>query len=523
MNDKRVMLATALSAVFLVWYSQSVLRFSRERSGKTGYITGQAQRRPAEEITPVSAQPILKHEELATVIENESLAIEVGNSSADIRSVKLKNFHEDSGENWLRISYSENLIGVRSKQNIPWSVVSHSADKILLEATGQDGSRYSLSYLLDDKRPVIRVDVGYIEGSDQERHGLTVKHSWYLMDPVTRITGRYRSITQIEAVFLTELSGKEKYERYSGRRKNEIVVPRGTTMFSLSERYFCQSVIPVGRAVHARVLIQKQDVATVSYDIFDQHETDHQNYTESVYIGPRDYFYLRSNGFGRAFQLGILKQIGLVLLTILNWIASITKNYGAAIMILSASITMLMSPFTMISFKSMRKMQELKPKIDAIMKSHKNDSAKANKEVFELYKTHKVSPLSGCLPMVLQMPIFIALFQAISHCIELRGKRFLWVSDLSLPDRVAHLPISIPVIGNELNLLPILMATAMYVQTKMSQGRDQRDVSGQNQNIMTGPLMAVIFGAMFYNFPSGLVLYWLTNTSTSLILYRISK
>ena len=107
-----------------------------------------------------------------------------------------------------------------------------------------------------------------------------------------------------------------------------------------------------------------------------------------------------------------------------------------------------------------------------------------------------------------------------SSFVELRGKSFLWITDLSLPDRLAQLPISLPIIGRDVNLLPVLMACAMYIQTKMS----QQGVSGGDQNptmkMMSGPLMQVLFCLMFYNFPAGLVLYWLMNSLASLAVYR---
>ncbi|MEK6600957.1 MAG: membrane protein insertase YidC, partial [Candidatus Binatota bacterium] len=224
-----------------------------------------------------------------------------------------------------------------------------------------------------------------------------------------------------------------------------------------------------------------------------------------------------------AFPIGILGQIGLILLTALSFVAGITKNYGVAIILFSAAITSAMAPFTVLSFKSMKKMQELKPQIDRLMAQHKSDQTRANKEVFGLYKQHRVSPLSGCLPMLLQMPIFIAMFQAMSHFIELRGRSFLWIKDLSLPDRLAHLPFSIPLIGNEFNLLPIIMAAVMYVQSRMSQVTTAQGQNNPAMKMMSGPAMSIVFGFMFYQFPSGLVLYWLTNSVTSLAWYRMAK
>ncbi len=169
-------------------------------------------------------------------------------------------------------------------------------------------------------------------------------------------------------------------------------------------------------------------------------------------------------------------------------------------------------------------MQELKPIIDKIMADNKNDSGGANRLVFKLYREHNVNPISGCLPLLLQMPLLIAMFQALSHFIQLRGKSFLWISDLSMPDRIVKLPFAIPLFGQELNILPIIMAVLMYFQTRLSQGRVQiNDKTNPTAAMMSGPVMPVMFCLMFYHFPSSLVLYWLTNSAMSLIWYRAAR
>ncbi len=257
--------------------------------------------------------------------------------------------------------------------------------------------------------------------------------------------------------------------------------------------------------------------------VFSEGQTANTARVLTVYAGPRDYFRLKRAGFEDALPIGTIGQIGLILLTLLSWVAGITKNYGIAIIVFSLLISCATAPFTLTGIRSMKRMQELKPRVDQILAKHKDDPKRANQEVFALYKTQRVSPLGGCLPMVMQIPIFLAMFNAISHFIELRGKSFLWVRDLSLPDRIAHLPITLPILGSELNLLPIIMAVAMYVQSKTSQRNVSSDPSNPAAAMMSGPLMSVIFGVMFYQFPAGLVLYWLTNSLSSIVWYRLAK
>jgi YidC/Oxa1 family membrane protein insertase len=142
-------------------------------------------------------------------------------------------------------------------------------------------------------------------------------------------------------------------------------------------------------------------------------------------------------------------------------------------------------------------MQELR-------ETHKKDPQKLNQEMMKLYKEHGVNPVGGCFPMLLQMPVFIALFQVLSRTIELRRAPFmLWIQDLSSPDVIARLPFSLPFIGDSLSLLPILMGVAMFVQQKMQ-------TTDPKQAAMTY-MLPVVFTVLFFRFPSGLVLYWLVN------------
>jgi YidC/Oxa1 family membrane protein insertase len=167
-------------------------------------------------------------------------------------------------------------------------------------------------------------------------------------------------------------------------------------------------------------------------------------------------------------------------------------------------------PLSFKSLKSMRKLQELQPQIEHMRAQHKDNPQKLNKEIMDLYRRYKVNPMGGCLPMFLQMPIFIALYQTLMRAVELKGASFLWIKDLSLPDAAFSLPTKLPFIGSAINILPILMIGAMIIQQKMSQVKTSGAQTDQQKMMST--VMPVVFGFIFYSLPSGLVLYWLTNT-----------
>jgi len=233
-----------------------------------------------------------------------------------------------------------------------------------------------------------------------------------------------------------------------------------------------------------------------------------------LYMGPNDAVRLSAPGFKleQIINYGIFGGISKVLLVILRAFHKVVRNWGVAIILLTFLINMILFPLTRKSFLSMQKIQEVQPHIENMRKLHKDNPQKLNKELAELYRQYKVNPLGGCLPLLIQMPIFIALYQGLMRSIELKGATFLWIKDLSRPDYVS-LPFSLPFIGNEIHVLPLLMVGAMFFQQKISakSGAGASPEQKQQQKIML-IFFPLFFGFLFYNFPSGLVLYWLTNT-----------
>jgi YidC/Oxa1 family membrane protein insertase len=226
-----------------------------------------------------------------------------------------------------------------------------------------------------------------------------------------------------------------------------------------------------------------------------------------VYIGPKDVDVLESVGHGlaRAVNLGWFDFIALPLLHLLTFLDRFTGNYGVAIILLTVGIKVLFIPLTQRSFRSMREMQKLQPQMAKIRERFKDDSEQMNKEIMELYRRHKVNPLGGCLPMVLQIPVFIGLYQALQNSVELRHSPFmLWINDLSAPDRLGSLQL--PFVQHPgIPVLTLLMGASMFVQQWMTPSAGD---PAQQRAMMIMPLM---FTFMFVNFPSGLALYWLVN------------
>jgi YidC/Oxa1 family membrane protein insertase len=210
---------------------------------------------------------------------------------------------------------------------------------------------------------------------------------------------------------------------------------------------------------------------------------------------------------------GFFGGVSKVLLVILRFFYSVTHNWGVSIILLTFLVNLLLFPLAVKSFVSMHQMKKIQPHIMKLKELHKDNPQKLNKETMELYKKNNVNPLGGCLPLLLQMPIFIALYQGLIRSIELKGAAFLWIKDLSRPDAVP-IPFSLPLLGNSVNILPLMMVGMMALQQKLTQAASAKDMTEEqkSQQKMMMLMMPVIFGFMFYNMPSGLVLYWLTNT-----------
>lgn len=237
----------------------------------------------------------------------------------------------------------------------------------------------------------------------------------------------------------------------------------------------------------------------------------------TVYVGPKDVEVLESAGhqLERAVDFGWFSFLAVPLLRLLKVFHAVTRNYGVDIILLTILIKVLFIPLTNRSMKSMRDMQRLQPQMAKLREKFKDDRERLNKEMIELYRRHRVNPLGGCLPMLLQFPVFIGLYQALSQAIELRHARFaFWVHDLSTYEcypwpgqGTIHGCNEFAILGIPIPILVLLMGGSMILQQYLtpSTGMDPA------QQRMMMILMPVMFTVMFVNFPSGLVLYWLVN------------
>ncbi len=239
-----------------------------------------------------------------------------------------------------------------------------------------------------------------------------------------------------------------------------------------------------------------------------------ERHAYTFFIGPKREDILKDYNLENLLGFGAFTPLSKALLKVLKAFYEIIPNYGVAIIMLTLSVKALLFPFTRKSQMSLYRMQQLQPHLEQLKEKHKKDKQKMAQEQMELFKKHGVNPMSGCLPLLLQMPIFYALFRTLQLSFEMRQAPFiLWINDLSQPDRMYVMSFSLPFLGNSINVLPIIMTLASVFQMRMMpKPADPR--AEQQQQLMR--IMPILFAFILYHMPSGLVLYWTVSTILSI-------
>lgn len=268
---------------------------------------------------------------------------------------------------------------------------------------------------------------------------------------------------------------------------------------ALQDKYFISVIIPQGaQGVFAKSEADYVVTSGVEFPV----EAEGSRLRFQLYAGPKQFDLMRSLGHGLEDTIdfgwfiygswSVVKAVAKPLFYVLRFLYEYTQNYGVAIILLTCGIKLLFVPLQYKSYKSMQGMQKIQPKIQAVQAKFKEDRERLNRELMKLYKEHKVNPVGGCLPMVLQMPVFISLFNILYMTVDLRRAPFaLWITDLSIPD--------------PFYVFPILMGASMVLQQKIM----PTTMDPTQAKMMM--LLPVFLTFLFLNFPAGLVIYWLTN------------
>lgn len=266
---------------------------------------------------------------------------------------------------------------------------------------------------------------------------------------------------------------------------------------SINDKYFLSALISVNNSI-ASVELKKNTAgfleSSSTTPTFSVAPGQAVTISHKIFIGPKEIDVLKLQGSSliQSLDLGWFSALAKPMLYSLKFFYRYVHNYGLAIIIITVILKIFFFPLTHKSYKSMKGMSNLQPKMAALREKYKNDKDAMNRAVMELYRDNKVNPLGGCLPMVVQIPVFFALYKALMFAIELRHAPFMfWITDLSDKDPYY--------------VTPVIMGVTMFIQQKMTPS----NMDEMQQKIMLG--LPVIFTFMFLNFPSGLVMYWLVN------------
>ncbi len=317
---------------------------------------------------------------------------------------------------------------------------------------------------------------------------------------------------------MTYFTGKKINKVYLKKLHKDILfLKEPITWIGFENNYFIQAVIPLDKERYSfvsRMTNVEKNLVQLVYlsQTFSLAPQEAHTWNFRLYLGPKETKELKKAGHNlvASIDYGWVSFLAKPLLVVLNWLYVYTHNYGIAIIILTVLIKLIFWPLTHKSYQSMQKMKTIQPLIAQIREKYKDDREKLNQELLALYRTYKVNPMGGCLPIILQIPFFFALYRMLYSSVELRHQPFcLWINDLTAPDRLS-VGVHIPYLGG-IPVLTILMGVSMFVQQKMTPS------PGDPRQEKMMLLMPVIFTVFFVNFPSGLVLYWFVNNLLSIV------
>jgi len=524
MMEKRTLLAFFLVFLVVVFYSWFLKPTSPPRvvPGTEGERKDAVEEAPVRREPPAEKAPALPAvRETLTRIETEEYSVDLSNIGGCIREVRLKNYLDRETQSPLVLASTElpqpGILSLLAPGGeIDFASVSYE--------TIVEGKKVSYVY----RAPALSLTKRFDFSNPNYNIGLEIEiknnalQEQRLKYVIVGASGLKEAARGRDARIELNALVSGSMLREDLRKVKKRVLREGERQAGSIEwvgaknQYFCLILKPFVKAaaIFSKVEAENLVAGIEPSPIFlSPGSTTKQSFL--LYAGPLEEKRLAAfnSRLEEMINYGFFDPISKFILKTLNLFYRMVHNYGFAIIMLSLAIKLLFHPLTHISFKSMKAMQVLQPEIARIREEYKDNPQKMNKETMQLYKKHKVNPLGGCLPMLAQMPIFIALFQALSKAIELRGARFIfWMKDLSAPDEICRLPFSLPFLGDAVNVLPVLMALSMGFQQKLSMVEGAQSPQQKPMMIM----MPVIFGVIFYNMPSGLVLYWLVTTIVSI-------
>ncbi len=525
--EKRAFIAVALSLLILLVYQEWMSRYyggtppatpPSVPKGSEKSLPPAAPTLPSvtPESVPPPALPPPEQRGKEVRVETDNYVALFTTQGARLKSFKLKKYRSSVNENSPPVEMVTSAPGVPLPLGVRWqtNTVSDDADLIysvrdgdirladgakgslLFQGHAPDGTTITKSFSFSGSlyRIGLNVSIKAVDGQPLVPEILlTDKSDYSVINPDAKFEG-----------FIALVDNKIRRESpVEADKGHEFTGDIGWAGFG--HTYFFFALVPEQGAQHKTWVHQNGPalIAAISGP------PGEDRYT--LFLGPKELDTLKSLGkqLELSIDFGHFYFISLPLLYVLRFFHRFTSSYGLDIILLTVLIKLLMAPLTHKSYVSMKQMQRLQPQMEKLKERLSNDKEKLNKEIMELYRRNGVNPLGGCLPMLLQLPVFYGLYNALGTPIELRHAPFMWIKDLSQPDWKS-LAFTVPswwpsFLPGGIPVLTILMGASMFLQQWMTPSAGDPN---QKKMMMMMPLM---FTFMFVSFPAGLTVYWLVN------------
>ena len=475
---------------------------------------------PPAEIPVQEMAPAIEVPEQTAVLENDELRLELTTRGGAVKRATLKKYAKNCGAMGednppYEFDFSALPLGsdgtgfdsVRVDGEVAIFAAEGRTRRIILE----DGYRVAIED--EGMASAVNVALGQVSMGASKNDLLSVD-AWEVGGKKPKVV-HYSETEPLKGFLAGSSGGCSSSANAAGMPKvtRPIPVNGNFTWVALKNRFFVAALCETSGTVDGFTVQVERDTASEKYRpqavrANARIVADGGSLRSVFFVGPKKQALLSDLGMRDVMEFGMWRWICYPVVWTLNVFYRMVPSYGVAIILLTILVRLLFWPLTHKSTVGMKKMQEIQPLMKEVQAKYKDNPQRMQQETMKLYREHKVNPLSSCLPMLIQIPVFIALFNVLRSAVELRYAGFLWIADLSEPEGLfaAYLPFG------GLNILPILMAATMALQSALTP--QAGDKSQQRMMMVMMPVMMLV---MFYNFPSALSLYWTLSQVISIV------
>ena len=478
-------------------------------------------------------------------LSNDKMNVEFTTRGAQLFSVKLNDYKAyDSTDLYLIKPHGSQMgVSVFAGENINtkdfvFQVAEHSDSTIVMRLPFAGGGYIQQKYSLTEGSYMMKNELSFVGmGSVIPRNVSNVDIDWSVVIP--RLEKGYKNEKQYSKLDYY-FTGDKKSEEIARGKDGSKRIDTKVKWFAFQQQFFSAIMTAenefASADLDARYFAEddpSHNLMACSAKLRSEIQAGSDNIVlpYDFYLGPNDYRTLKSydQKYEKIVPLGgwLVNWFSrLIIIPCFDFLGKFISNYGLVILLMTIFIKLLISPLTIKSYKSTAKMQVIKPEIDKLNEKYPNekDAMKKQQATMELYQKAGISPMGGCLPMLLQMPILFAMFRFFPASIELRQQKFLWADDLSSYDSIVDFGFNVPLLGDHLSLFALLMALTMFVYSKMTSGQMSNDPNMAGMKFMSVWLMPIMMFFICNNLSAALSYYYLlSNIITMGMTWYIRK